>query len=704
MIKLVKISATILFLVISNFNLKCQIKLDDYEIKREIIEKKLMGKVIDENEIKQKNSVIFNKNVSPLKVFAYNNFLINSFQTSIINVGVLGIGGTTCSIKNDRECSSLIRNYKEMLEDGKVSFNIFAMGDCMVLNQSKCIEVTPCSFELNKANYAIKDVYGKTYDQYGHQIMGYRLPVSGSSKIDAGQLFGTSIYPIINGKQRNRHSIVGPFVFSNDGKHLSYFAYGDGNNYTNEDVIYMRDTIKALIYRDYKPLKQHDFIRPSSLIYSPDSKHISYAAFDSNKWSIVIDSTVQQEYDNIKLLTYSPNSEKLACAVLQNNKWSVLINNNIESGSYDDIQYLIFSPDSKKIFIVAKDKNEIIVIYDGTEYHRNRGYKIFYTDLIRFSQNGERFGYFTSIGMKDFLILDGKEISDYKGTPLAATFNEDASHFYSFGRPVGTNGCIFKDGILKSKVSMVSFKDFNEAAYSYSDFVINTNGTIVAWVDKISDIYYLKVNGNKNPSSYGLIRNIRFESPSIISFIANEGALIYQMKERITSETLPEFNEELNSKTKEDKKDNQSNPYLTELIDSINLNIKKADYIKTLELINIAKSIDSTRIDLVFTEGTLYEKLKKPTLAVDSYKKCISINSEYSNAYWNLGVFYYNNAVVLYNAASKSKNNEEIERLNSSAANELKSAYYYLSRFSEIEPLNEDVNAPLSQIRKRLKL
>lgn len=140
------------------------------------------------------------------------------------------------------------------------------------------------------------------------------------------------------------------------------------------------------------------------------------------------------------------------------------------------------------------------------------------------------------------------------------------------------------------------------------------------------------------------------------------------------------------------------------IIDSINSNLGLHNYEKALELIKIAQKTDSNNVHLFFAEGCCYDNLKKRSLAEISYNKCIEMKPGFPDAYYNLGTLYYNNAIVLYKDASGDITTEESKLLTSQADNELKIAYDYFSKYSEIEPQNEKMKTTLLQIRKKLKL
>jgi tetratricopeptide (TPR) repeat protein len=111
---------------------------------------------------------------------------------------------------------------------------------------------------------------------------------------------------------------------------------------------------------------------------------------------------------------------------------------------------------------------------------------------------------------------------------------------------------------------------------------------------------------------------------------------------------------------------------------------------KALELINKAKEGDPSNISLVFTEGTLYDKMGKTAEAERAYKQCIQMNPEYFDAQYNLGVLYYNVAVKIYEEASNIADNGAFEKKQAEGDEALKVAIPYMEKVASMEPKNQD--------------
>src|SRR5512133_2545479 len=86
----------------------------------------------------------------------------------------------------------------------------------------------------------------------------------------------------------------------------------------------------------------------------------------------------------------------------------------------------------------------------------------------------------------------------------------------------------------------------------------------------------------------------------------------------------------------------------TVMYEMINYYLDSEEGNQALELINKAKASDPKNVSLVFTEGTLYDKMGNTQEAERAYKQCIEMNPDYYDAYYNLGDLYYNESVKNY--------------------------------------------------------
>lgn len=131
---------------------------------------------------------------------------------------------------------------------------------------------------------------------------------------------------------------------------------------------------------------------------------------------------------------------------------------------------------------------------------------------------------------------------------------------------------------------------------------------------------------------------------------------------------------------------------LTELI---NYYLVKGEGDKALDYLQKAKEQDPGNKSYYFAEGTLLDKMGQVDNAVNAYKKAISIDSTYFDAYFNLGVLHFNNAVKLSEVANNEPDNKKYAEKKKLADDEfLKVAPYMEKAYKIISsiPASNDPN------------
>lgn len=113
---------------------------------------------------------------------------------------------------------------------------------------------------------------------------------------------------------------------------------------------------------------------------------------------------------------------------------------------------------------------------------------------------------------------------------------------------------------------------------------------------------------------------------------------------------------------------------------------------KVIGYLDKAISSDPTNASLYFAEAALYEKLPNIEKAEVSYKKAIEINPEYFDAYFNLGVMYYNEGAAKVAAANKLpvEDTKGYDSLLVNADSYFKKSLPYIEKAYQLHP-NESV-------------
>jgi tetratricopeptide (TPR) repeat protein len=85
------------------------------------------------------------------------------------------------------------------------------------------------------------------------------------------------------------------------------------------------------------------------------------------------------------------------------------------------------------------------------------------------------------------------------------------------------------------------------------------------------------------------------------------------------------------------------------MLDSINNCLISDNFKEALNLLNQVIQFDSLNVDLIFSRGTVYDKLGYKAQAEKDYLKCLAKDPGYFSAAYNLGVLYFNSAAELNN-------------------------------------------------------
>jgi tetratricopeptide (TPR) repeat protein len=122
------------------------------------------------------------------------------------------------------------------------------------------------------------------------------------------------------------------------------------------------------------------------------------------------------------------------------------------------------------------------------------------------------------------------------------------------------------------------------------------------------------------------------------------------------------------------------------LIELINyyLNANKGE--QALEYLLIAQKDDPDNLSFIFAEATLYDKMGEQEKALETYNRCLEINPRYFNAYYNIGVMFYNKAVEMYKEADNIKDPKEYGVAKDAADEVLKKSLPYMEKAHEIDP------------------
>lgn len=140
------------------------------------------------------------------------------------------------------------------------------------------------------------------------------------------------------------------------------------------------------------------------------------------------------------------------------------------------------------------------------------------------------------------------------------------------------------------------------------------------------------------------------------------------------------------------------------LVELINYYLVSGESKAALEYLAKAKENDPKNKSYLFAEGTLYDKMSNPDKSIESYQKAIVLDSLYFDAYFNLGVVYYNLAVKKTEEANDEKDTEKYKAKKLIADEEFKKAIPYMEKAHAINPKDKQPLETLKTLYYRLKM
>jgi len=118
----------------------------------------------------------------------------------------------------------------------------------------------------------------------------------------------------------------------------------------------------------------------------------------------------------------------------------------------------------------------------------------------------------------------------------------------------------------------------------------------------------------------------------------------------------------------------------------INYYINTGNADGALQLLSLAKQREPDNVSYVFAEAAMYDRIGSFEQAENLYKKSIEMSPDFYDAAYNLGVLYYNQAVKVYEEASKTPDNALAQKLEAQGDTMLEKSIPYMERASQNDP------------------
>ncbi len=136
----------------------------------------------------------------------------------------------------------------------------------------------------------------------------------------------------------------------------------------------------------------------------------------------------------------------------------------------------------------------------------------------------------------------------------------------------------------------------------------------------------------------------------------------------------------------------------------INYYISSGESTLALDYLRTAIKSDPSNKSYYFAQGTLYDKLDSLESGVASYKKALELDTNYFDAYFNLGVIFYNHGVEIQKKANDEPDNKKYEEGKKNADGEFIKSIPYLEKAHQINPKDKQTLDNLKSVYYRLKM
>ncbi|MBI9066257.1 MAG: tetratricopeptide repeat protein [Salinivirgaceae bacterium] len=140
-------------------------------------------------------------------------------------------------------------------------------------------------------------------------------------------------------------------------------------------------------------------------------------------------------------------------------------------------------------------------------------------------------------------------------------------------------------------------------------------------------------------------------------------------------------------------------------VELINYYLNKGMSDLALEYLAKAIEKDPTNHTFYFAQGALYDELKDFENAKASYEKAVEINPEYFDAYYNLGVLYFNKGADMLKEANNIPPNEQkkYDAAVKESFKELEKALPALEKAHALDPTDKPILLTLKEIYFKLR-
>jgi WD40-like Beta Propeller Repeat len=199
---------------------------------------------------------------------------------------------------------------------------------------------------------------------------------------------------------------LGRVVFSPDSRRLAYVGYRTVSQEIFRHLPPFRVPVKHSLVLDGSEGEPFDRIVLGSVVFSPDSRRVAFAAERQGKFVVVVDGSEGPWFEDNYNPVFSPDSRHVAYVGGPVGSRTAIVDGEIVSGKYPDVgggTGVVFSPDGRRMaYAVVSAPNQEFVVIDGREDPPFDS-----VGKVFFSPDSRRVLYTAFRAGKAFIVLDG---------------------------------------------------------------------------------------------------------------------------------------------------------------------------------------------------------------------------------------------------------------------------------------------------------
>ncbi len=125
---------------------------------------------------------------------------------------------------------------------------------------------------------------------------------------------------------------------------------------------------------------------------------------------------------------------------------------------------------------------------------------------------------------------------------------------------------------------------------------------------------------------------------------------------------------------------------------------------EAMEYLKLAQEEDPKNLSYISAEGSLYDKMGDQEKALTTYQKCIDMDTTFFDAYYNIGVIYYNRAYQMYKDAESIRIARDYGVAVDAADVVLAKSLPYMEKAHQIDPKERQTIETLKTLYYRMQM